>query len=139
MADGEKWEDFKYRYIETTWFHHDFRQKTALAMMRLCECIPDEILKGLPQDLLVFAPHGSFVDNYSGFPEPCTLMFLAPDLEDQGQEEVDYFVARLFASTHLKNYGWHEHNNFKTEVRNDSEEALVRQWGYEKPESWTET
>ena len=133
-------------FIDCTYCDLDVRPKTAKALIKLAERIPDNIVTDLPR-IVVFAPnpddYGSCIplmpSNSSG---EDAFIYLAPSLERQSQTEVDFTVAHEFAHAALRH---HEPENLMTfsideakkgylewnsEVASDQ---LVAEWGYKIP------
>src|ERR1700756_2681170 len=84
------------------------RPKTAKALIRLSERLPDEVANGLPR-IVVFAPnphdYGLCIPLMTGSPNGVdALIYLAPSLERQSQTEVDFTVAHEFAHASLRHH-----------------------------------
>jgi len=122
------------------------RPKTAKALIKLSERIPDDVLNGLPR-IVVFAPnphdYGLCIPLMAGDQNGAdAFIYLAPSLERQSQSDVDFTVAHEFAHAALRH---HEPDNLMTfsidEAKKgylnwDSEVAadqLVAEWGYKIP------
>jgi hypothetical protein len=133
-------------FTDSTYCDLRARPKTAKALIRLSECIPDNIVKGLPR-VVVFAPNpkdcGLCIPLMAGDKNAAdAFIYFAPSLERQSQHDVDFTVAHEFAHAHLRH---HEPESLMTfsidEEKNgylnwDSEVAadqLVTEWGYGLP------
>lgn len=124
------WEEFCYQHIETGFFDHDDREKTVLAMRRLVERVPSEVLESL--DVLFFAPSQHIYGQVfpAGGHIGASLLYLSPDLEGLPQEEVDFTVAHEVAHAFLG------HDNYVKngpEIENQAD-ALAVEWGFILPE-----
>ena len=95
-------------FIDSRYCDLDVRPKTAKALIKLAERIPDNIVSDLPR-IVVFAPnpddYGSCTplmpSNSSG---EDALIYLAPLLERRSQTEVDFTVAHEFAHAALRHH-----------------------------------
>ena len=133
-------------FIDSTYCDLDVRPKTAGALIKLAERIPDNIVTDLPR-IVVFAPnphdYGSCIplmpSNSSG---EDAFIYLAPSLERQSQTEVDFTVAHEFAHAALRH---HEPKNLMTFSIDEAKKGylewnseiaadqLVAEWGYKIP------
>lgn len=133
-------------FIDCTYCDLDVRPKTAKALIKLAERIPDNIVTDLPR-IAVFAPnpddYGSCIplmpSNSSG---EDAFIYLAPSLERQSQTEVDFTLAHEFAHAALRH---HEPENLMTFSIDDAKKGylewnaevaadqLVAEWGYKIP------
>jgi hypothetical protein len=124
----------------------DVRPKTAKALIKFSERIPDKIVNDLPR-IVVFAPNP---DAYGSclplMPSDSTgggaFIYLAPSLERQSQTEVDFTVAHEFSHAALRH---HEPKNLMSLSMEEAKKAylnwnsevaadqLVAEWGYEIP------
>lgn len=124
----------------------DARPKTAKALIRLSERIPDSIVNDLPR-IVVFAPNP---DDYGSciplIPSDSTsddaFIYFAPSLERQSQTDVDFTVAHEFAHAALRH---HEPENLMTFSMDEAKKGylewtsevaadqLVTEWGYKIP------
>ena len=134
-----KWESFKTQFNLVDWFDHEHTSahtsKTALALMKLSERIPDDVLNSLRARLLQIFVDDSVTQTepagYFGSGPPFPGIHLSRHLENEPQEVVDYTVALLFLSVHDRHY------ELKNESRADAIRAIrertLREWGYVKP------
>jgi hypothetical protein len=133
-------------FIDSTYCDLDTRPRTAKALIKLAERIPDDIANDLPR-IVVFAPnpddYGSCIplmpSNSSG---EDAFIYLAPSLERQSQSDVDFTVAHEFAHAALRH---HEPENLMTFSIDEAKKGylewnsevaadqLVAEWGYEIP------
>ncbi|MGA8150901.1 MAG: hypothetical protein WB952_08125 [Terriglobales bacterium] len=103
MNSDERWDSFRYDYIETGWFDYD-RHKTIAAMRKLSERIPDDVLENLPP-LTVFAPSAALLGHVLPHGTGDSIfVYLSPRLERASQAEVDFTVAHEFAHIVLGHY-----------------------------------
>lgn len=123
------------------------RPKTARALIKLAERIPDGIANDLPR-IVVFAPnpddYGSCIPLMTGDHDSAdAFIYLAPSLERHSQRDVDFTVAHEFAHAALRHHEPEKLMTFSIEEAKkgylhwDSELAadqLVTEWGYEIPE-----
>src|SRR5271155_2218845 len=91
------------------------RPKTAKALIKLSERIPDSVVNDLPR-IIVFAPnpldYGLCIPLMTGAPNGAdAFIYLAPSLERQSQSDVDFTVAHEFAHAALRH---HEPENLMT-------------------------
>jgi len=133
-------------FIDSTYCDLDARPKTAKALSRLAERIPDDVVNNLPR-IVVFAPnphdYGLCIPLMACAPNDTdAFIYLAPSLERQSQDDVDFTVAHEFAHAALRH---HEPKNLMTlsieEAKKgylnwDTEVAadqLVAEWEYKIP------
>jgi hypothetical protein len=94
------WDEFFYMYVETGWFDFEERPKTIKAMRRVCERVPDDVLRDLPSTT-IFAPspwkRGQVLPFGGSFEENSAFIYLSPALESERQAQVDFTVAHEFA------------------------------------------
>lgn len=123
------------------------RPKTAKALIRLSERIPENVLNGLPR-IVVFAPnphdYGLCIPLMAGDPEGAdAFIYLAPSLERQSQDDVDFTVAHEFAHAALRHHEPEKLMTFSADeakkgyLERNSEvgaDQLVAEWGYTIPE-----
>ena len=122
------------------------RPKTAKALIRLSERIPDDVVNSLPR-IVVFAPnpndYGLCIPLIAGDPNGAdAFIYLAPSLERQSQSDVDFTVAHEFAHAALRH---HEPENLMTFSIDEAKKGylswnsevaadqLVAEWGYQIP------
>jgi hypothetical protein len=122
------------------------RPKTAKALIRLSERLPDEAANGLPR-IVVFSPnphdYGLCIPLMAGVPNGAdAFIYFAPSLEHQSQTDVDFTVAHEFAHASLRH---HEPENLMTFSIDEAKKGylnwnsevaadqLVAQWGYKIP------
>jgi hypothetical protein len=133
-------------FIDSIYCDLDVRPRTAKALIKLSERIPDNIFNDLPR-IVVFAPnpddYGSCIplmpSNSSG---EDAFIYLAPSLERQSQSDVDFTVAHEFAHAALRHHEPESlmtfsideakkgYLNWNSEVAADQ---LVAEWGYQIP------
>lgn len=123
------------------------RPKTAKALIRLSERLPEDVLNGLPR-IVVFAPnphdYGLCIPLMAGDPEGGdAFIYFAPSLERQSQEDVDFTVAHEFAHAALRH---HEPEKLMTFSMDEAKKGylewnsevaadqLVAEWEYKIPE-----
>jgi hypothetical protein len=118
------WDSFVYDYFDTGWFDHEDRPKTVAALRRLVEQVPDGILDDLSVTLFAPTPfdYGRLLP---GTLHTQAFIYLAPNLETQPQEEVDFTVAHEFAHAHLGQ----EQSVRNIDTIEDEADALVVTWG----------
>src|SRR5579872_7408971 len=102
-------------FTDSVYCDFQSRPKTAKALIRLSERIPDGVVDGLPR-IVVFAPnphdHGLCIPLMNGDPNGAdAFIYLAPSLERQSQTDVDFTVAHEFAHAALRH---HEPKNLMT-------------------------
>jgi hypothetical protein len=124
----------------------DARPKTAKALIRLSQRIPDKVFNDLPR-IVVFAPnpgdYGLCIPLMTGDPDDAdAFIYLAPSLERQSQNDVDFTVAHEFAHAALRH---HELENLMTFSMDEAKKGylewnsevaadqLVTEWGYKVP------
>ncbi|SRR6266566_1749881 len=123
-------DEMAYQFFDTGWFDPNDRPKTALAMQHLIERVPDDVFDTL--DVLVFAPGPHLYGQvYPGIlpsksEQPKTFIYLAPSLEEQSQQDVDFTVAHEFAHVYLN----HEQAARNPSAIEDDADALVETWGF---------
>jgi hypothetical protein len=107
------------------------------ALRHFVECVPEAVLDKLPSALKVFAPaawkRGMALKTVIGG----ALIYLAPELEQCPQPEVDFTVAHEFAHVYLGKYGAIEAEDDADYYRQKAEmtaDELVADWGYSIPE-----
>jgi hypothetical protein len=122
------------------------RPKTAKALIRLSERLPDEVANSFPR-IVVFAPnphdYGLCIPLMTGVTNDAdAFIYLAPSLERQPQTDVDFTVAHEFAHASLRHHEPQNlmsfsideakkgYLNWNSEVAADQ---LVAQWGYKIP------
>lgn len=122
------------------------RPRTAKALIRLAERIPDSVVNDLPR-IVVFAPnprdYGLCIPQMAGVPNGAdAFIYLAPLLERQQQSDVDFTVAHEFAHAALRHHEPESlmtfsideakkgYLNWNSEIAADQ---LVTQWGYKIP------
>src|SRR6266566_9083152 len=121
-------DEMAYQFFDTGWFDPNDRPKTALAMQHLIERVPDDVFNTL--DVLVFAPSPNIYGQvYPGTLSSKTFIYLAPSLEEQSQQEVDFTVAHEFAHAYLN----HEQAARNPSAIEDDADALVETWGFTIP------
>jgi hypothetical protein len=116
-------ESLYYEFIQGELFNPEDRPKTLRALRTLCERVPDEVLRDMPPGCNILAPspwmRGLACVMTGG------LIYLAPRLEDESQEQVDFTVAHEFAHLYLRHHEQPTNANMEDEAN-----ALVKQWGY---------
>lgn len=135
----EMLESFTYNYIETGFVDYD-RTKTIAAMRHFAERVPQAVIDELPR-ILVFAPSQHiwgecypWCETIGGNGEMRTvegsLVYLAPELEEREQDDVDFTVAHEFAHAILRHAlpGGQRGNGLEQEA-----DALVAEWGLKVP------
>ena len=133
-------------YTDSIYCDLDARPKTAKALIKLSERIPDNVVNDLPR-IVVFAPNP---DDYGSciplMPSKSSgddaFIYFAPSLERQSQTEVDFTVAHEFAHAALRH---HEPKNLMTLSMEEAKKGyleweseiaadqLVAEWGYKIP------
>lgn len=133
-------------FTDITYCDLQVRPKTAKALCRLAERIPDSVVNDLPR-IVVFAPnprdYGLCIPLMAGEPNGAdAFVYLAPSLERQSQSDVDFTVAHEFAHAALRHHEPESlmtfsideakkgYLNLNSEVAADE---LVAAWGYEIP------
>ena len=133
-------------FTDSTYCDLQVRPKTAKALIKLSERIPDSVVNDLPR-IVVFAPnphdYGLCIPLAAGAPNGAdAFIYLAPLLERLSQTEVDFTVAYEFAHAALRHHEPESlmtfsideakkgYLNWNSEVAAD---ALVASWGYEIP------
>jgi hypothetical protein len=139
-------EAFLDSYTDSIYCDLDARPKTAKALIKLAERIPDDIVNDLPR-IVVFAPnpddYGLCIPLMAGHPNGAdAFVYLAPSLERQSQSDVDFTVAHEFAHAALRH---HKPENLMTLSMDEAKKGylnrnlevaadeLVAAWGYEIP------
>ncbi len=131
---GVSWEEFRYSYVESSWFDSD-RAKTLKAMRRLWERIRPGDLDHLPSVLVVCAfsvdklgevvPYAPIHPKQRG-----AFLYLSPHLEGKSQPFVNRTVAHEFAHTILHP----ERGTIEPDSDHDIEQEaddLIKTWGYQ--------
>jgi len=95
-------------FTDSTYCDLHVRPKTAKALIKLAERIPDGIANDLPR-IVVFAPnpddYGLCIPLMAGDPSGAdAFIYLAPSLEHQSQDDVDFTVAHEFAHATLRHH-----------------------------------
>ena len=144
---NQTWEEFVYEYIDTGWFYSEDRPKTTEAMKHLFERVPPSVWAETPL-LSVFAPSPHKRGQLFPFkvsPAFGALIYLAPSLEYESQDQVDFTVAHEFAHALLGHHlpGNNDtslsleeglkisaHEEAPSEVKADS---VAKSWGFRLP------
>jgi hypothetical protein len=136
-------EQFVYQFVLHPWADLEDRSKLANAIKLLCQRMPEDVFDDLP-GIVVFAPapwkYGQVTPPPSGTTD--TMVYFAPGLEDEPQEQSDFTVAHEFAHAFLRHHSYEsmtspeetapsEYLEVPSEVAAD---RLCQQWGYTMPE-----
>lgn len=138
MSDrDEKWGRFMQQFNLQDWFDHNPTSKTGLALMKLSEHIPNEVLNSLRARFLQIFVDDSVTRSeppgYLGSGPAFPGIHLSRDLENEAQEIVDYMIAVLFLSVHDRHYDLK--NDPRAEATIAMRERTLREWGYVRPEN----
>jgi hypothetical protein len=125
-------------FVSRKWADLDERPKLAQAIGLLCERMPQDVYDELPS-LLILAPaawkHGQVIPVPHGVLK--LVIYFAPDLEKESQEQNDYTVAHEFAHAALNHHEWQVQDHGCQEYLAQHQEIaavkLVKQWGYQIP------
>jgi hypothetical protein len=122
------WKKFQKRYLK--WFNVESRAKTYAALKRVVPKLPEA---AIPDNLIVFAPGLHAGVTFSTVGDEVGkdyIIYLAPTLELESSEEIDFVIAHEFAHI-VRNK---TQKRFPTEKEEEeATDQLAESWGIKNP------
>jgi hypothetical protein len=137
MRDQIDFDGLMDRLNSGIWCDLEERPKLRIALKTLCQRMPVDVYDELPI-IILFAPapwkNGEALPVPKSWDQEAAIIYIAPRLEEETQEQNNFTLAHEFAHVSLRHHSYEAMAiGALTDADEDAADALVRSWGYEIP------